>query len=72
MEKHSVDIDEQTIENDSKIYKDLRPGNFLFDNRSKLNDAAFNIALVNPTLISNKGTLLERTKRKVEADGYVY
>ena len=31
-----------------------------------------NIALDNPTLISNKGTLLEHAKRKVEVDGYVY
>ena len=31
-----------------------------------------NIALDNPTLISNKATLLEHAKRKVEADGCVY
>ena len=72
MGKHNVNIDVQTIKKDSKIYKDLKPESFLFEHRNRLNDAALNIALDIPTLVSNKGTLLERAKRKVEADGYVY
>lgn len=72
MGKHNVSIDVQTIKKDSKIYKDLKPGSFLFEHRSKLSDAALNIALDIPTLVSNKDTLLERAKRKVEANGYVY
>ena len=72
MKKHNVDIDVQTIKKDSKIYKDLKPGSFLFEYRSNLNDAALKVALDNPTITSNKVTHLERAKRKVEADGYVY
>ena len=72
MEKLSVEMDVEKIRKESAIYRDLQPGSFLFEYRSKLNDAAFNIALENPTLISNKGTLLEQAKKKVEDDGYLY
>ena len=64
MEKLSVEMDVEKIRKESAIYRDLQPGSFLFEYRSKLNDAAFNIALENPTLISNKGTLLEQAKKK--------
>ena len=72
MEKLSVEMNVEKIRKESAIYRDLQPGSFLFEYRSKLNDAAFNIALENPTLISNKGTLLEQAKKKVEDDGYLY
>ena len=72
MEKLSVEMDVEKIRKESAIYRDLQPGSFLFEYRSKLNDATFNIALENPTLISNKGTLLEQAKKKVEDDGYLY
>ena len=71
-EKQSVPIDVQQIKKESEIYKDLKPGSFLYEYRSKLNDAAFSIALDNPAIILNKGTLIENAKRKVEDDGYMY
>ena len=45
MEKLSVEMDVEKIRKESTIYRDLQPGSFLFEYRSKLNDAAFNIAL---------------------------
>lgn len=72
MEKHDVQLDVQKTREESEIYKNLKPGGFLYDYRRKFNDAAFKIALDNPTLLSNKGALVEHAKRKVEDDGYIY
>ena len=38
-EKQSVPIDVQQIKKEREIYKDLKPGSFLYEYRSKLNDS---------------------------------
>ena len=65
-----VNVDE--LRQRSIIYKNLQPGAFLFEYRSKLNEAAFQVALENPILLSTKNKLLELAKEKVEKDGYNY
>lgn len=64
-----VQVNVEELRQQSVIYKDLQPGAFLFEYRSKLNDAAFQVALENPILVSTKGKLLELAKEKVEKDG---
>ena len=67
-----MQVDVHELRQKSTIYKGLQPGNFLYEYRSRLNEAAFNVALENPTLVANKGALLELAKQKVDKDGYNY
>ena len=67
-----MQVDVHELRQKSTIYKGLQPGNFLYEYRSRLNEAAFNVALENPTLVANKGALLEQAKQKVDKDGYNY
>jgi hypothetical protein len=72
LEKSEVHVDVAELRQKSTIYKDLHPGDFLYDYRNRLNDASLSVALENPTLVANKGTLLELAKQKVDKDGYNY
>ena len=56
----------------SLIYKNLEPGCFLYQYRKALNDAAYEVALEDPSLIHKKGELLSLAKAKVDSHGYGY
>ena len=60
------------MKSDSEIYPNLKPGDFLYDYRKALNDAAFQIALADPTLLANKGELQNKAKERLQADGYQF
>lgn len=44
----------------------------MYEYRSKLNAAACDLTLEDPTLLTNREKLISQAKRKVEEDGYVY
>jgi hypothetical protein len=45
VERNNVKLDEEILKKEATIYKDLQPGSFLYGYRSKLNAAAYEIAL---------------------------
>ena len=65
-------MDVNKIREESAIYKGLKHGCFLYEYRSKLNQASFEICMENPTLLKDKGYVCELAKQKVDRDGYSY
>lgn len=68
----TIPLDINKMKSDSEIYPNLKPGDFLYDYRKALNDAAFQIALADPTLLANKGELQNKAKERLQADGYQF
>ena len=65
-------VNPEKLKEDSLIYKNLEPGCFLYQYRKALNDAAYELALEDPSVIHRKGELLSLAKAKVDSDGYGY
>ncbi|CAB3995397.1 DNA fragmentation factor subunit alpha-like [Paramuricea clavata] len=70
--KVKVQVDPEKLRNDSKIYQNLESGSFLYKYRYALNEAAYQLALDDPSLVYRKGELQEKAKMKVDTEGYGY
>lgn len=68
----TLQIDPEKLREESAIYKNLEPGCFLYAYRKSLNEAAYELAVENPRLLSKKGELQALAKKKVDSDGYLY
>lgn len=67
-----IQIDPEKLKNDSKIYPNITPGGFLYDYRHAVNEAAFKLALNDPSLINRKGELKSLAETSVNDNGYLY
>ena len=71
-QKVAVTLDINKIKSESSIYPSIKPGGFLYSYRKSLNDAAFQIAMADPSLLTNKGELQKKAKEKLNADRYQF
>ena len=68
----TLQTDPEKLREESAIYKNLEPGCFLYAYCKSLNEAAYELAVENPRLLSKKGELQALAKKKVDSDGYLY
>ena len=67
----TITLDPDKVCRESQIYQ-LKPDDKLLDYHKAINEAAFDIALKNPTLLCSKLELQKQARTKVHEDGFAY
>lgn len=67
-----MEVDPEKLKVDSCIYPNLESGCFLYQYRNALNEAAYMLALDDPSLVHRKGELQAMAKINLDKEGYGY
>ena len=72
MHTELVEVDVGEIEEKSKIYFNLKPGQKMYDYHSAVNKASKEICMQNPALLADRKLLFEKARARCHEKGYIY